>query len=155
MVPYSAVRLLVAIALLPNANARLFTVVNTCPFTIWHVPAPPSVLSRARCVLTFDGDAGPPWVSPATSTHRLLTQFQIYTDLNVAPNVPIFPTGCAQPYTTPHTHSLLTTSLCLYRWESPPFTSAQFAVPDNWKSGRIWVRIFFLAPRCPSKDASF
>ena len=34
----------------------------------------------------------------------------------------------------------------LYRWESPPSTSAQFSVPDNWKSGQIWVRIFFLLP---------
>jgi len=42
----------------------------------------------------------------------------IYTDLSGAQNVPQFPTG----------------------WESPPYTSAQFSVPDNWKSGRIWGR---------------
>jgi len=42
----------------------------------------------------------------------------IYTDLSVAQNVPQYPTG----------------------WESPPYTSAQFSVPDNWKSGRIWGR---------------
>ncbi|KAF8477825.1 thaumatin family-domain-containing protein [Russula ochroleuca] len=64
---------------LPGATARVFTVVNTCSYTIW----------------------------PA-----------IYTDLTVAQNVPQFPTG----------------------WESPPSTSTQFTVPDNWKSGRIWGR---------------
>jgi len=42
----------------------------------------------------------------------------IYTDLSAGNNVPQFPTG----------------------WESPPSTSAQFSVPDNWKSGRIWGR---------------
>ncbi|KAH9953751.1 thaumatin-like protein [Russula dissimulans] len=71
-------RHVVLLALLPSATARLFTVVNTCPFTIWH----------------------------------------IYTDLTVGQNVPLFPTG----------------------WESPPYTSVQFAVPDNWTSGRIWGR---------------
>ncbi|KAN0107272.1 Thaumatin family domain containing protein [Russula decolorans] len=52
------------------------------------------------------------------------TIWHIYTDLSVAQNVPQFPTG----------------------WESPPYTSAQFSVPDNWKSGRIWVRIFSFLP---------
>ncbi|KAI0260036.1 thaumatin-like protein [Gloeopeniophorella convolvens] len=76
----SAATLLVLAAALSNsADARLFTVVNACPFTIW----------------------------PA-----------MFTDLTVAPNVPQFPTG----------------------WESPPSTSVQFGVPDNWKSGRIWGR---------------
>ncbi|KAF8263475.1 Osmotin thaumatin-like protein [Lactarius quietus] len=72
--------LLALAQLLPGATAqqRRFTVVNTCPFTIWH----------------------------------------IFTDLTVAQNVPAFPTG----------------------WESPPATSVQFNVPDNWKSGRIWGR---------------
>ncbi|KAI0276957.1 thaumatin-like protein [Russula aff. rugulosa BPL654] len=46
------------------------------------------------------------------------TIWYIYTDLSVAQNVPQFPTG----------------------WESPSYTSAQFSVPDNWKSGRIWGR---------------
>ena len=32
------------------------------------------------------------------------------------------------------------------RWESPPNNSTQFSVPDNWKSGRIWVRIFSFLP---------
>ncbi|KAH9025717.1 thaumatin family-domain-containing protein [Lactarius deliciosus] len=67
-----------ALAQLPGATARLFTVVNACPFTIWHM----------------------------------------YTDLTIAQNVPPFPTG----------------------WESPPTTSVQFGVPDNWKAGRIWGR---------------
>ncbi|KAF9466896.1 Osmotin thaumatin-like protein [Collybia nuda] len=42
----------------------------------------------------------------------------MFTDLNVAPNVPSFPTG----------------------WEAPAFTSVSFQVPNNWKAGRIWGR---------------
>ncbi|EIM87400.1 thaumatin-like protein [Stereum hirsutum FP-91666 SS1] len=42
----------------------------------------------------------------------------IYTDLNVASDVPSFPTG----------------------WEAPPTNSVTFFVPDDWKSGRIWGR---------------
>ncbi|KAF8810309.1 thaumatin-like protein [Phlegmacium glaucopus] len=42
----------------------------------------------------------------------------IFTDLNVAQNVPSFPTG----------------------WEAPAGSQVSFAVPDNWKSGRIWGR---------------
>ena len=41
----------------------------------------------------------------------------------------------------------------IYRWESPPSTSAQFSVPDNWKSGRIWVRIFPLLPNSSTAGA--
>ena len=55
MVSYSAT---LALALLPRVNARLFTVVNTCSFTIWHVPTIVSPLC-ARQVLTFGRDAGP------------------------------------------------------------------------------------------------
>ncbi|KAI0251571.1 thaumatin-like protein, partial [Lactifluus subvellereus] len=64
-----------SLALLPGATARLFTIVNGCPFTVWHI---------------FTGNG----------------------------TGPLFPTG----------------------WQSPPLTSAQFAVPDNWRSGRIWGR---------------
>ncbi|KAJ3504489.1 hypothetical protein NLJ89_g7910 [Agrocybe chaxingu] len=42
----------------------------------------------------------------------------IFTDLNVASNVPNFPTG----------------------WEAGPFSKVEFTVPDNWKAGRIWAR---------------
>ncbi|KAN0133077.1 thaumatin family domain containing protein [Lactarius tabidus] len=79
MVLMRVVVLLAHLAQLPSATARLFTVVNTCPFTIW----------------------------PA-----------IYTDLSQGTTVPSFPTG----------------------WESPPATSVQFGVPDNWRAGRIWGR---------------
>ncbi|KAH9972553.1 thaumatin family-domain-containing protein [Lactifluus volemus] len=69
---------LLSLAFLPaGATARLFTVVNACPFTIWHI-------------YTAAGNG----------------------------TAPIFPTG----------------------WESPTLTSTQFAVPDNWTSGRIWGR---------------
>ena len=30
-------------------------------------------------------------------------------------------------------------------WESLPFTSVQFYVPDNWKAGRIWVSTLALS----------
>ncbi|KAF9448443.1 Osmotin, thaumatin-like protein [Macrolepiota fuliginosa MF-IS2] len=40
----------------------------------------------------------------------------IFTDLNVAPNIPNHPTG----------------------WEAKPGSSVTFHVPDNWKAGRIW-----------------
>ncbi|KAF8186377.1 thaumatin-like protein [Pholiota molesta] len=42
----------------------------------------------------------------------------IYTDLNVAPNVPNFPTG----------------------WEAVSLSNVSFSVPNNWKAGRIWGR---------------
>ncbi|KAL5476662.1 hypothetical protein ACEPAI_2848 [Sanghuangporus weigelae] len=42
----------------------------------------------------------------------------LFTDLNVAKNVPHQPTG----------------------WEAPPGSSVSFSVPNNWASGRIWGR---------------
>ncbi|KAF9525250.1 thaumatin-like protein [Crepidotus variabilis] len=42
----------------------------------------------------------------------------IFTDLNVAQNVPNHPTG----------------------WEALPGSRVSFTVPDNWKAGRIWGR---------------
>jgi hypothetical protein len=52
--------LLAHLAQLPSATARLFTVVNTCPFTIWHVsgafPSTGVVLTRGLLL------AGPPYV---------------------------------------------------------------------------------------------
>ncbi|TFK75743.1 thaumatin-like protein [Pluteus cervinus] len=42
----------------------------------------------------------------------------MFTDLNVAPNVPSFQTG----------------------WEAPAWSKVSFTVPDNWKAGRIWGR---------------
>ncbi|EDR10333.1 thaumatin-like protein [Laccaria bicolor S238N-H82] len=42
----------------------------------------------------------------------------MFTDLNVAQNVPSFATG----------------------WEAGASTQVNFAVPDNWKAGRIWAR---------------
>ncbi|KAH8114442.1 thaumatin-like protein [Phellopilus nigrolimitatus] len=44
--------------------------------------------------------------------------YVIFTDLNVASNVPNHPTG----------------------WEAPAGHSVSFSVPDNWKAGRIWGR---------------
>ncbi|KAJ8522081.1 hypothetical protein ONZ45_g1266 [Pleurotus djamor] len=42
----------------------------------------------------------------------------MFTDLNVAPNRPNFPTG----------------------WEAPAFSQVSFTVPNDWKAGRIWAR---------------
>lgn len=42
----------------------------------------------------------------------------MFTDLNVAPNVPNFQTG----------------------WQADAYTAVSFTVPDNWKAGRIWGR---------------
>ncbi|KAF8964741.1 thaumatin-like protein [Flammula alnicola] len=42
----------------------------------------------------------------------------MFTDLNVASNVPAYSTG----------------------WEAKAWTKVSFTVPDNWKSGRIWGR---------------
>ncbi|KAG6849624.1 hypothetical protein H0H93_006833 [Arthromyces matolae] len=42
----------------------------------------------------------------------------LFTDLNVAPNVPSQATG----------------------WEAPAWSAVTFQVPDNWKAGRIWGR---------------
>ncbi|TBU58546.1 thaumatin-like protein [Dichomitus squalens] len=46
------------------------------------------------------------------------TIWSIFTDLSAGTAVPDFPTG----------------------WEAPPSNSVSFAVPDNWKAGRIWGR---------------
>lgn len=109
MVSYSAILVL---ALLPGANTRLFTVVNTCSFTIWHVPTPHLLsLCVHEKVLTFDGDTGPPWVPSDISPHSLLMLSQIYTDLSVSQNVPPFPTGRVQPFLTSSMHSLIRVSL--------------------------------------------
>ena len=42
----------------------------------------------------------------------------IFTDLNVGSATPSYPTG----------------------WAQNAYQSVSFAVPDNWKAGRIWVR---------------
>ncbi|KAF5325498.1 hypothetical protein D9619_009727 [Psilocybe cf. subviscida] len=46
------------------------------------------------------------------------TRPAMFTDLNVALNVPSYTTG----------------------WEAKAYTKVTFYVPDNWKSGRIWGR---------------
>lgn len=33
--------------------------------------------------------------------------------------------------------------LGIYRWEAPAGNTTSFTVPDNWKSGRIWVHLQF------------
>jgi hypothetical protein len=54
MIFYSLILLSLLLLQLPSATARTFTVVNLCPYTIWHVPAHFTVLRAAyRGVLTF------------------------------------------------------------------------------------------------------
>jgi hypothetical protein len=84
------------------------------------------------------------WCPPATAApHRLLN---VLSDLHR----PLRRTKCAAiPNGVCFQHPFLTTPfiyLSISRWESPPYSSAQFSVPDNWKSGRIWVRIFSFLP---------
>lgn len=94
------------------------------------------------------------WCPPPT--HRLLNA---PSDLHR----PLRRTKCTTiPNGVCFQYLFLTTSpihlhLYISRWESPPYTSTQFSVPDNWKSGRIWVRIFSpalspLVPGCIPAD---
>jgi hypothetical protein len=43
-------------------------------------------------------------------------------------------------------------------WEAPAGTSVSFNVPNNWKAGRIWVRIIpfaiFISSECSSAQSS-
>jgi hypothetical protein len=143
---------------LPNATARTFTVVNLCPYTIWHVPTHFYCLLRRvprssdLSLTAMQACSG--WCLPATSAlHRLLNALS-------GLHRPLRRTKCAAiPNGVCFQHLFITASLIyLYisRWESPPYTSTQFSVPDNWKSGRIWVRIFLLSLplRAPTR-ASF
>ncbi|KAF8153129.1 thaumatin [Crassisporium funariophilum] len=52
------------------------------------------------------------------ATSAAARTFTLFTDLNVAPNVPAFTCG----------------------WEAKAYTKVSFHVPDNWKAGRIWGR---------------
>jgi hypothetical protein len=84
------------------------------------------------------------WRPPTTAApHRLLNAL---SDLHR----PLRRTKCAAiPNGVCFQHLFFTTpliSLSISRWESPPYSSAQFSVPDNWKSGRIWVRISSFLP---------
>lgn len=59
----------------------------------------------------------------------------MFTDLNVASNVPSYTTGSDES----HWSMELNPISFAYRWEAKSYTKATFYVPDNWKSGRIWV----------------
>lgn len=83
-----------------STNSRTFTVTNNCPFTIWWA---------------YDLTA-PKYLVSLTIMNRPA----VFTDLNVASNVPNQPTG----------------------WEAPAGSSISFSVPDDWKAGRIWVGYF-------------
>ena len=76
MIFYSPI-LSLALLQLTGTNARQFTVVNTCTYTIWHVPAPLVILSRYLPRLSdlpfFDGDPGLQWVVLLTPSRSILT----------------------------------------------------------------------------------
>jgi hypothetical protein len=144
MIFYSLILTLLLLQL-PSATARTFTVVNLCSYTIWYVPAHFSCAAY-RGVLTFLLRRSRPAVgavlllplpppSPKCSLRSTLTS-------------PLHKM-CRNSQRGVFQHLFLTTPLIylsISRWESPPYTSAQFSVPDNWKSGRIWVRIFSFLP---------
>ncbi|PPQ75613.1 hypothetical protein CVT26_001545 [Gymnopilus dilepis] len=65
----------------------------------------------------------------------------IFTDLNVAANVPDFPTGWVDTWDTSSAFAvLISKNLLCNRWEASPMSRVSFSVPDDWKSGRIWAR---------------
>lgn len=95
-------RLLSSLLLLnifPASSARTFTVYNGCPFTIWYViPTRDSTdikyvhRSQARGMNERNLSEG----------SASLKVSQMFTDLNVAPNVPNYPTGCVRVYLVPN-----------------------------------------------------
>ena len=127
---------ILSLALLPSASARLFTVVNACPFTVWHVS--PSVLLCVRGVLTLVDDLGLRYLPLVSCASRLL-MFSRCIPLGTARD------RCFLQGASSCIYLVMLLIRHLYRWESPSLTSAQFAVPDNWNSGRIWVCIFSLS----------
>ena len=72
--------------------------------------------------------------------------WQIFTDLNVAHNVPDHSTGCVSIEIS--SSYLLT--FYIDSWEAKTNTSVSFYVPDNWTSGRIWVSDLFHECMCNS-----
>jgi hypothetical protein len=145
MIFYSLI-LSLALLRLPSATARSFTVVNTCTYTIWYAPVYLVILSRRvprRSDLSLAVMQARSGCIPAIPAfHRFLNSI---SDLHR-------PLRRKQCTTVPnwarfqHLPLLAIPLMYIYRWESPPSTSAQFSVPDDWKSGRIWVRIFPLLP---------
>jgi hypothetical protein len=143
--------LLAHLAQLPSATARLFTVVNTCPFTIWHVsgafPSTGVVLTRGLLL------AGPPYVfrCPVSVCARQFLNHHRYTPTSAKEQLYRLSQQGTSRLRFQHLLTLRTTNsrhlhpIC--RWESPPATSVQFGVPDNWRAGRIWVRCFLSTPR--------
>lgn len=71
----------------------------------------------------------------------------MFTDLNVAPNVPNFATGSVL---RPRIYVQALMIRLFISWEAGAFTSVSFSVPDNWKAGRIWVGIISGSDLCPN-----
>jgi len=67
---------------------------------------------------------------------------QIFTDLNVGKSVPSHTTGSV-PFLCVFVQ-IYSNFLISLSWEAPPNSRVSFQVPDNWKSGRIWVSEIYL-----------
>jgi hypothetical protein len=109
----------------------------------------PCVILSVRSVLTIDGIR----LQARSRYHLLQLSIAFQRRFRSTPTYPsrrtlhLFPRGTSNPTNKLNTaHFLINGFFFMHnRWESPPYTSAQFAVPDNWTSGRIWVRIFLPA----------
>ena len=63
----------------------------------------------------------------------------MFTDLNVGSAVPNFATGYDR-LVSGFASTVTLLRVTDFRWQANAFTHVTFSVPDNWKSGRIWVR---------------
>ena len=118
--------------------------------TLFGTPSPTllSLVPRTESDPFFDGYAGLQWVASSCNLcpHRLLNTLSDLHRPHCRTKRAAIPNRvCLQhPFpTTPLIYLSIYPSIS--RWESPPYTSVQFSVPDNWKSGRIWVRIFLFS----------
>lgn len=107
--------LAIALAILsPEVLARSFTVKNNCQYTVWCV-ALCSHEGRPLILQHF-------WLGRPYS--RILMSGPAYLRRKLGQTVFKF---CD------------TTSLIFLRWEASAGQTVTFDVPDDWKSGRIWV----------------
>ena len=137
-----------ALLRLPGVTARQFTVVNSCSYTVWHVPIDLVILSRRLprrsdlSLTVIQACSGCPPAIPASHCflNLLFRSSPTLTSHRMCRNMQ---RGASDIFSFWRSHS------CIYRWEAAPSTSVSFTVPDNWKAGRIWVRIFSFFPQLP------
>lgn len=130
--------LLALVTFFPQTSARTMTVVNACPFTIWYVylRSARKVSRRIHLLVTSIPHR------PAVSRSRKGLFIALYRSL--CPDVHRSQCGdcCAELSNWVSVNDVLK-SLHQHgsRWEAQPSTSVSFTIPDNWTSGRIWVRV--------------